>query len=89
MPEGKKSLEMKLNALKNVIEEKITRLRFRAFGDKPKMSMLELRPVLNRINIHGIIVFKNKKGCAHYYRLLNDSRMKCDCWSNARITHEN
>ena len=67
----------------------MTKLRIRAFEDKPEMSMRELRPALNLFNVYERIVFKNKKGCAHYYRLLNESRMKYDCWSNARITHEN
>ena len=62
MPEGKKQLEMELNALKSTIEEKLTRLRVRALGDKPELCMHELRPALNLFNIYGRIVFKKGKG---------------------------
>ena len=89
MPEGKKPLEMELLALKNSIEEKLTRLRVRAFGNRPELGIRELRPALNLFNIYGRIVFKKRKGCAHYYKFLNNSRMKYDCWSNAWLTYEN
>ena len=79
---------MELNALKNAIEEKLVRLRVRAFGDKPDLGICELRPALNLFNIYTRIVFKKRKRCAHYYRLLNDSRMKHDSWGNTRLTHE-
>ena len=80
---------MELNALKNGIQEKLARLRMRAFGDRLDLGIRELRPALNLFNIYGRIVFEKRKGCAHYYRLLNDSRMKHDCWGNAGLTHEN
>ena len=66
MPEGKKPLEMELNALKNAIKEKLTRLRVRAFGDRPDLGILELRPALNIFNINRRIAFKKRKRCAHY-----------------------
>ena len=49
MPEGIKPLEMELNALKNAIEEKLTKLRVRAFGDKPELCIRELRPCIKPI----------------------------------------
>ena len=70
MPGGKKPLEMDLNASKNAIKEKLARSRVRAFGDRPDLGIRECRPALNLFNIYGRIVFKKRKGCAHYYILL-------------------
>ena len=89
MPEGKRPLEMELGALKNAVEDKFDQLRVRAFGDRAELGIRELRPAPNHLNIYGRIVFKNRKGCPHYYRLLYDSRMKHDCWGNAKLTNEN
>ena len=61
MPEGKRLLDMEVNALKNAIEDKVNRLKVIAFEYKSKMSICELRPALNLFNIYGRILFKNNK----------------------------
>ena len=48
----------------------------------------KLRPALGLFNVYGRIVFKQKKGCSSYYRLINENRTKIDCWLNPRLTLE-
>ena len=39
--------------------------------------------------IYMVEQFLNKqKGCSSYYRLINESRTKTDCWLNPRLTLE-
>ena len=51
MPEGKRLLDMEVNALKNANEDKVTSLKVKAFKYKSEMSMHELKPALNLFDI--------------------------------------
>ena len=79
MPEGKKPLPMELKALRIATKDKFDRLRVRAFGIEGELNVWELKPAPGNFNIYGRIVFKKRKGCSHYYKLLYESRLKHDC----------
>ena len=89
MPEGRKPLLMELKALRIATENKLDKLRVKAFGIEGELNIQELRPAPSNFNIYGRIVFKKRKGCSRYYRLLHESRIKHNCWTNAKHTHEN
>ena len=63
MPEGIRPLDMAISALKNAIEDKVSRLKLKAYDYRPDISMRELRPELNLFDIYGRIVFKKKEVC--------------------------
>ena len=84
MPEGRKPLLMEIKALRLATEDKLDRLRVRAFGIESELNVRELRPAPDNFNIYGRIVLKKRKGCSHFYKLLNESRLKHNCWTNAK-----
>ena len=56
MPEGKKPLLMELKALRIATENKLDKLRVRAFGIGGELNILELWPAPGNFNIYGRIV---------------------------------
>ena len=67
---------------------KISRLVVMAHGISIEGCTWKLRPTLGLFNIYGRIVFKQRKGCSFFYKLINNSRTKHDCWLNPRLTME-
>ena len=88
MPVGKHPLEMEINTIQSAIEGKVSSLTAKAHGTSIEGCTRKLRPALGLFNIYGRIVFKQRKRCSSYYRLINESRTKTDCWSNSRLTLE-
>ena len=48
----------------------------------------KLKPFLDLFNIYGRLTFKQKKDCSYFYRLINQSRTKYDCWAGAKHSLE-
>ena len=46
------------------------------------------KPIFGIFNIYGSIVFKKYKGCAFFYKLINSSRKKYDCWLTPKNSME-
>ena len=61
MPEGKKPLLMELKVLRLATENKLDKLRVRAFGIGSELNIRELRPAQGNFNVYGRIVFKKRR----------------------------
>ena len=78
MPEIKRPLGMEITALSNAFGSKIYQLVAKANGKS-------ITSGTRKLNIHGRLTFKLKKGCSYFYKLMNDSQTKYECWTNANL----
>ena len=73
-------IKMEYEVMKAAVEKRVEYLKTFCKNDFDKL-LLGIRPIVSNFNVYGRIVFKQKKGCVHYYRLINASRKKHDGWN--------
>ena len=81
-------IKMEYEAMKVAVGKKVEYLKTFCKTNFDKL-LLWIRPIISNFNVYGRIVFKRKRGCAHYYRLINASRKKHDGWNTPCNSLEN
>ena len=68
-PHGQRPVFFELTALKNAIGVYISEYKNRC-GKAYVDCIREIKPAISNYNIYGRIVYKNAKGCSHFYKLV-------------------
>ena len=83
----KKPVRMEYDAFVKATKKRLEILKTH-YNDDFCALLHKAKPIFGIFNIYGHIVLKKYKGCAFFYKLVNSSRTKYDCWLTPKNSME-